>query len=581
MRWSSPNGVLLAVAVGWLTIASSCRQTPPCAAGTIFLNIDLTDDAAQNAVSFDVIVTIDNGTPQNVGILPRSRPIADPHKESVAIALGDHYASVRNVQLDVIAYDFLRRDLASGSITSSLRKTCSVLTVHLSDSGPSNVDAGAGDGAVAGSDGVADPGVQLLISESFLTVNEGDASGGTFTVGLSRPLSEPLVVTILDDNPTVATTSIQSLTFAANEIGPRRVTVIGQRDDDFLDGHATLWLSTPGVTPASVQVKIIDTDVQAVLVLPQRLSVIRGRANSLSIRLAYRPPASAIVTISSAKGAIAVNPSTLTFKPDDYDIPQQVTLTAQAPGDDIDNQVNVSISATDAPTTVIVPVSIADSDIANLLVRPSVVMLTEGDPQPISAFVSLTVLPANTVTVTAISSDPTKATVFPSALTITPADFRTEQLIQISAVSDDDTADEVVSVTLAAPGLEPRSISVSIKDDDQQAIQLVYPGSPDPLTLQESRADATPNQASLGVRLAFRPKAPWTVSVVSSDPRRLVSVASALIFAPDNFGVTQMLGLITPHDQDVLDNMANLTFVAPGIPTVNLPVQILDIDGRK
>ncbi len=80
--------------------------------------------------------------------------------------------------------------------------------------------------------------------------------------------------------------------------------------------------------------------------------------------------------------------------------------------------------------------------------------------------VRLTLQPPGNVTVSVASSDTGAATVSPTTLNFTMADFSTFQAVGVSGVDDPDTADETVLTTLSSPGVGNQFVTVNVIDND-------------------------------------------------------------------------------------------------------------------
>ena len=413
------------------------------------------------------------------------------------------------------------------------------------------------------------PAPTTVIVASAATVSVTEGAQTTFMVTLSRPSSTPISVTVASGDRSVATVQEDTLEFAANEVGPKIVTVSGSEDDDVVNNSTTITLSAVEATTASVRVQVTDDDQQALLVSPTQISMTEGGTSQVNIRLAFRPSAAVNVTISSDNTAkLAVSPATLALNASNYSVPQTVTLTAAEDGDTTDDMVNVSVSATGIPTGFTIPVRITDNDVLNLDVMPASLSLNEGATTPGSISVKLTQKPSANVTVTVASSNALKATATPATLTFTADNFSTAQTISVNPLSDDDFRDEAITVNLTSTGLTAKSVSVAIHDDDTQAIQVPTA----PVSVAEMAS------VTVNVRLAFNPGGPAGVNVFSSNSSKVTVNPPTLFFDTTNFATAQTVTIQGVKDDDLANDMANLTFTSSGANSVVVPVTVTDID---
>ena len=202
----------------------------------------------------------------------------------------------------------------------------------------------------------------------------------------------------------------------------------------------------------------------------------------------------------------------------------------------------------------------------SLVVSPSAVSPNEGSTAELS--VHLATMPASSVTVTVASEDTGAATVSPSTLTFTPANFATDQPVTVTGVQDVDTANESTTVSLTSPGLSTASVAANVIDDDVQAI-LASPTA------------VNPNEggtAQFNVHLAFQPASTVTVNVASNDTDAATVSTSSLTFTPANFATDQPVTVTGVQDADSANESTAAVLSSPGLSNVNVTVNVNDDD---
>jgi hypothetical protein len=182
--------------------------------------------------------------------------------------------------------------------------------------------------------------------------------------------------------------------------------------------------------------------------------------------------------------------------------------------------------------------------------------------------VRLSAQPAATVTVTVASDDTTKATVSPTTLTFTPANYATYQNVTVTGVSDANTLNETTTISLSSAGLAGVSVTVTVTDDDVQAIQTSVAS----LTIGEA------GSGTVGVRLAAQPATTVTVSVASSNPAKATATPLILTFTPVNYATYQNVTLSGVNDADALNETLKLELTSPGVSPQNVTVAVIDDD---
>jgi hypothetical protein len=415
--------------------------------------------------------------------------------------------------------------------------------------------------------------VRLKTSVSSLMVVEGATVAQTFLLSLDRPWSEPITVTASAANPNVAIVIPETIEFLPQDIGPKEVKVVAALDDDTADDKTTITLSSVKTGSAIVTVDVDDVDVQAILATPGRVSMTEGRIENLTVRLNNRPGSTIVVTATSSDGTkLAVSPASLSFNAMNYNKPQTVTLTAAQDDDAILENLTLNLTATGNIAPLPVPVEITDDDAVNLDVTPANLTLQERGGMPGTLSVKLTRVPTSDVTVTVASSTTTKATFTPATLTFTAANATTAQDVHVTAVPDDDSRDETVTMTFSASGIPTRSATVTIDDPDTQALQIM----PAALTVGEGTT------GTFAVRLALNPGSGSnvTVNAFSQNPSKIEVSPPVLTFSSTNFSTPQMITVRALQDDDLANDMTNVTLLASGGDTGNVTVNITDDDAQ-
>ncbi|MXW47746.1 MAG: hypothetical protein F4Z97_03720, partial [Gammaproteobacteria bacterium] len=179
-------------------------------------------------------------------------------------------------------------------------------------------------------------------------MNVSEGGSADYAVSLKSPPSVDFNVLITGHSDTELTLSSESLSFSpANWRIPQMVTVSAAQDDDALDDVVTLTHAASGGNYNSVTASVvvtIDDDDEAALVFSQtELGITEGGSARYEARLASRPSDEVEVLISGHSGSdLTVSPTTLRYPPQNWWLPQTVTVSA---GED-DNEAGESITLT-------------------------------------------------------------------------------------------------------------------------------------------------------------------------------------------------------------------------------------------
>lgn len=187
-----------------------------------------------------------------------------------------------------------------------------------------------------------------------------------------------------------------------------------------------------------------DDDVRSTMLLvsPKTISVIEGlefgRGVRYKVSLGVAPKGNVTVT-PHGNLQITVSPAALTFTPANWNVPQDVTVTAvnDLAAEGLATYVIRHTASGPPPWTGAylpgVAVNVSDNDSAGVYITPASVSVSEGGPAA-SYSLSLTSKPSADVRVTPSAGAP--LTVSPAVLTFTPANWNVSQKFNVSAAND-------------------------------------------------------------------------------------------------------------------------------------------------
>ena len=171
-------------------------------------------------------------------------------------------------------------------------------------------------------------------STQTLTVPEGGANSYTLVLG-SRPTGDVTVGVTLPTG-TDLTLDKTTLTFTSTnwDVAQTVAVTAAEDDDGVTDAGVTLTHTVSGggygsTTVPDVEVSITENDSAGVTIEPTALSVVAGRSNEYTVKLATEPTGDVTVTISGHAGtAVTPDKTTLTFTVGNWDTAQTVTVSA-------------------------------------------------------------------------------------------------------------------------------------------------------------------------------------------------------------------------------------------------------------
>lgn len=204
--------------------------------------------------------------------------------------------------------------------------------------------------------------------------------------------------------------------------------------------------------------------------LHQRL--VEGGRAAFAVRLAQAPTAPVTVRVARAQDGSAdlsvASGATLTFSPANWAVPQAVTLEAAVDADSDPDTATFTVTADGLQPESVVATTI-DNNNPRLVLSSTNLILIENTTAEVG--VALSQAPTGTVTVNVARTQGDADITVQSAATLTfnVSNWATPQLITVRAAADADNQDGTAVITVAAPGLDAREVTVTEADDEPLA----------------------------------------------------------------------------------------------------------------
>ena len=399
---------------------------------------------------------------------------------------------------------------------------------------------------------VAPTSVRVAEIDDPMTTTEQEHRA-TYMVKLNSKPTGTVTVELVSGNEEVAiaTVSPTPLEFTPeNYETERAVTVTGVNDDvDNRGTRSVVITHTPrdggydGVAPASVRVTVTDDD-DAGLTFDSTSVTVSGPGVTApyTVKLKTKPTDNVTVSLTSSDASVAtIDPSSLIFTPANYNQAQRVTVTGVNTG-----RATIRHAATGGGYSVRENVDVTVAAVAGLRVDPLEVTVVEGATANYT--VALNTEPDSSVVVAVASSNQNYATVSPSSLTFTTANYGSPQAVTVTGEDDAAVSLRTVTITNAPSGggaeyanVQTVSVTVTVTDNDAG------------LTISDTQvlvAEARGTK-SYSMSLRARPTGPVTVTVASSDSSVATVSPATLRFAPDDWSAPRTVAVTgVPDDVD-------------------------------
>ncbi len=356
--------------------------------------------------------------------------------------------------------------------------------------------------------------------------------------------------------------------------------------DDIAEGDETFTVAL-GALPSRlvagdsrwIDITITDDD-EAGMNTPQSVSVAEGGEKSFGISLTSEPLGEVEVMMTWPSGTdLTVHPITRTFGPDNWRTEQQVSLRAANDMDLMDDQVEVTLTASGSidytGISETISVTITDNDTPGIVAPVSVTMV-EGSQRTLE--ITLAQMPSDLVTMTITGHAGTDLALNNAFLTFTPSNWSTAQTVTLTAAEDDDFVDDTETLTLTASGGGyagvTTDITVTITDNDAPGLV-----APEAVQMEEGRTHP------LMVRLSASPSGPVTLTFTGHAGTDLTLDQTSLTFTSADWNTSKAVTLTAAEDdEDYADETVDLKVTASGGGydgvTADITVTIMDNDER-
>ncbi|MEQ1760556.1 MAG: Calx-beta domain-containing protein [Vicinamibacterales bacterium] len=181
-------------------------------------------------------------------------------------------------------------------------------------------------------------GITVTPLTGLITSEQGGAA--TFALALNTPPTATVTIDLSSSTPGEGTVAPASVTFTPSNWSTSQTVMITGVDDAIADGtRAYLVLTAPasssdpyyaGLDPADIAVTNLDDDAAGIEVVASDVLTTSETGASATFRVVLRTRPAATVQIplrSSDTGEGVVAPTLITFTPDNWDIPVEVTVT--------------------------------------------------------------------------------------------------------------------------------------------------------------------------------------------------------------------------------------------------------------
>ena len=424
------------------------------------------------------------------------------------------------------------------------------------------------------------PGLVVLPS-TRQNVNESAAATIRVKLTVVTPADVTVVMTLPDDSDLSFLTS-STLVFTPSSWNKEQsIQVSVAPDENAIDEKHSILLTASGGggyydgVSSRLTLTVNDGDPRG-LNISRNLVMNEGGTFNFPVVLSTLPTGDVTVAIGEPTNSdVTRSPAALYFTVSNWSVPQTVIITAARDGDNANDNATMSLNVTGADydgITESVTIDVSDNDTEGLFIYPTNLVVSEGNGN--SIFVSLRSQPSgDPVTVTI--GQPTNSDVLrsPTSLTFTTSNWETAQMVDITALEDDDQVNDSATIAISGGGMKGRA-SVTVVDNEVPGLTI----SPARLSLQEN------DVGSFTLELANPEFTPREVAVLWNRQQNsdLTYSPPSLRFDASNWTSRQEVLVSVASDDDAIDESVSVSFRASGEAyegvVGNLSIDIIDLD---
>lgn len=262
----------------------------------------------------------------------------------------------------------------------------------------------------------------VIVSSSTADLNLVEGSTASFAVRLNVQPASTVTMNATSNNIEVATVNLPSLIFTPdNWETTQTITLTGTEDNNAENEETTVTIASSGLPTLTLTIHVTDNDTLLLHTNVNTINITEGSSAPFQVTLSAQPAAAVTVNVSSPDtNAATVSPASLTFTPDNWNAAQTVTVSGTNDVNVTNESVTLSVASAGF-ATLQVAAQIIDND--TLAIVSDVNSATVNEGSNTSFGVRLSAQPAATTVITISSSDNGAATVSPTTLTFTSANW--------------------------------------------------------------------------------------------------------------------------------------------------------------
>lgn len=403
-------------------------------------------------------------------------------------------------------------------------------------------------------------GLEIVFERATTVVPEGGTAGLSLKLSGEPPREVTVTAAVDSGNGRISVLPPGSVTFTRSDWDTwQQIVLFAEEDVDASNREVVIRCTAPGLFDALTRAIEEDNDLQAIVPSTMMVHVPEGGSSGFDVKLAAEPDDAVTVNVEVLAGNSSISLASadaLTFTPADWDVGQQVRLSAAEDLNAANRTATVVLSSPGVQTVEVTAMEV-DNDVQAIVLDLLTTTVLEGGTSVVHARLAAEPEGDVVVHVAPFSGDPDISVVSGERLTFTVDDWDLFQPVTLAAREDDDAADGTAVVRFEAQGIAPTDLVVVEQDNDILGIAVLN----SPVFVPEG------GTAELRLVLTAQPLVNAQVHVVWLAGDRDISVQppGSVTFTPADWNVPQSVTLAAAEDLDAMNHSATLRCWAAGM----------------
>ncbi|MCP4220245.1 MAG: tetratricopeptide repeat protein, partial [bacterium] len=311
--------------------------------------------------------------------------------------------------------------------------------------------------------------LSMVVDPMELSIPEGKTA--SFLVRLSSEPSSNISIDIerISGDSDIGILSGSNLIFTSSNWNVFQViTLQAAEDNDTVNGHAVMRVSSPGIASIDVPISEIDNDSLAFVSDDESVTIAEGGSETFRVRLSSQPETAVTANVNRISGDSDITVSsgdTLTFTTSNWNSYQTVTLQAAEDVDTEDGDAVIRVSASGIASKDISATE-TDNDTMEFVTDVETLVIVEGGTAVFQVRLSAAPVSDVVVGISRTAGDEDISVQAGSTLTFTSANWDTYREVQLAAAEDADSDNGEATISISASGITQASVTATEQDND-------------------------------------------------------------------------------------------------------------------